>query len=114
MRSRFSKTFSMMIGLLLLVAVPAQASPIKFVDVINVMGDLPTAERELTKALVMGGSDCVAAHYHLARAYVLRGDGKEASRALKAYLEEAPKGEYVKEARELAKKLSSEVKKSTK
>lgn len=43
MRSRFSKTFSMMIGLLLLVAVPTQASPIKFVDVINVMGDLPTA-----------------------------------------------------------------------
>jgi len=29
-----------MIGLLLLVAVPTQASPIKFVDVINVMGDL--------------------------------------------------------------------------
>jgi len=43
MRSRFSKTFSMMIGLLLLVAVPAQASPIKFVDVVNVMGDLQTA-----------------------------------------------------------------------
>jgi hypothetical protein len=40
MRSRFSKTFSMMIGLLLVVAVPTQASPIKFVDVINVMGDL--------------------------------------------------------------------------
>ena len=29
-----------MIGLVLLVAVPTQASPIKFVDVINVMGDL--------------------------------------------------------------------------
>ncbi|HMH42905.1 MAG TPA: PEP-CTERM sorting domain-containing protein, partial [Pyrinomonadaceae bacterium] len=29
-----------MIGLLLLVAVPTQAGPIKFVDVINVMGDL--------------------------------------------------------------------------
>ncbi|HYX28658.1 MAG TPA: PEP-CTERM sorting domain-containing protein [Pyrinomonadaceae bacterium] len=29
-----------MIGLLLVVAVPTQASPIKFVDVINVMGDL--------------------------------------------------------------------------
>jgi PEP-CTERM motif-containing protein len=42
MRSRFSKIFSTMIGLLLLVAVPTQASPIKFVDVINVMGDLQT------------------------------------------------------------------------
>jgi len=40
MISRFSKTFSMIIGLLLVVAVPTQASPIKFVDVINVMGDL--------------------------------------------------------------------------
>ena len=40
MISRFSKTFSMMIGLLLVVAVPTQAGPIKFVDVINVMGDL--------------------------------------------------------------------------
>jgi Flp pilus assembly protein TadD len=78
------------------------------------MGDLPAAERELTKALVMGGAECVAAHYHLARAYLMRGDGKEASRALKAYLEEAPKGEYATEARELAKKLGSEVKKSSK
>ena len=42
MRSRFTKTFSTMIGLLLVVAVPTQASPIKFVDVINVMGDLQT------------------------------------------------------------------------
>ena len=40
MRTRFFQTFSTMIGLLLLVAVPTQASPIKFVDVINVMGDL--------------------------------------------------------------------------
>jgi hypothetical protein len=40
MISRFSKTFSMIIGLLLVVAVPTQAGPIKFVDVINVMGDL--------------------------------------------------------------------------
>lgn len=78
------------------------------------MGDLPAAERELTKALVMGGADCVAAHYHLARAYVLRGDGKEASRAIKAYLEESPHGEYVKEARELAKKLGAEVKQPSK
>lgn len=40
MRTRIFQTFSTMIGLLLLVAVPTQASPIKFVDVINVMGDL--------------------------------------------------------------------------
>jgi tetratricopeptide (TPR) repeat protein len=77
-------------------------------------GDLPTAERELNKALVMGGADCVAAHYHLARAYVMRGDAQEAYRAIKAYLEEAPHGEYMKEARELAKKLGSEVKQASK
>jgi hypothetical protein len=40
MSSRFPKTISTMIGLLLVVAVPTQASPIKFVDIINVMGDL--------------------------------------------------------------------------
>jgi tetratricopeptide (TPR) repeat protein len=71
------------------------------------MGDLPAAERELTKALVMGGADCVAAHYHLARIYVMRGDSKEAARAINAYLEESPHGDYVKEARELAKKLGN-------
>jgi len=42
MRSRFFKTFSTIIGLLLVVAVPTQAGPIKFVEVINVMGDLQT------------------------------------------------------------------------
>ena len=40
MRSRFPKILTTVIGLLLAVAVPTQASPIKFVDVINVMGDL--------------------------------------------------------------------------
>lgn len=64
-------------------------------------GDLTGAERELTKALVMGGAECVAAHYHLARIYLARGDKNEALRAVRAYLEDAPKGEYVKEAKEL-------------
>ena len=71
------------------------------------MGDLPAAERELTKALIMGGADCVAAHYHLARAYVKRGDPSEAARSIKAYLDEAPKGEYAREARELARNLGN-------
>lgn len=78
------------------------------------MGDLPSAEVELTKALVMGGADCVAAHYHLARAYMLRGDEKEAARAINAYLEESPHGEYANEAREFAKKLGGAVKQSRK
>jgi tetratricopeptide (TPR) repeat protein len=70
-------------------------------------GDLATAETELTKALVMGGSECVAAHYHLARIYLARGDSTEAWRALEAYLGDAPKGEYVTEAKQLEKKIKA-------
>jgi len=71
-------------------------------------GDLPSAERELTKALVMGGTECIAAHYHLARIYLSRGDIAEASRSVRAYLDDAPKGEYANDARELEKKLKAQ------
>jgi hypothetical protein len=40
MRSRIFRPAGTFISLLLLVAVPVQASPIKFADVVNVMGDL--------------------------------------------------------------------------
>ena len=40
MRSRIFRPIGTFISLLLLVAVPVQASPIKFVDVVNVMGEL--------------------------------------------------------------------------
>jgi PEP-CTERM motif len=40
MRTRVFRTIAMLTSLLLLVAVPTQASPIKFADVVNVMGDL--------------------------------------------------------------------------
>lgn len=40
MRTRVIRPIATFISLLLLVAVPAQASPIKFADVVNVMGDL--------------------------------------------------------------------------
>jgi len=68
-------------------------------------GDLAGAERELTKALIMGGADCVAAHYHLARTYLARGDKTEALRAVRVYLQDAPKGEYVKEAKQLEEQI---------
>jgi len=71
-------------------------------------GDLVTAERELTKSLVMGGFECIAAHYHLARIYFSRGDLAEASRAVRVYLEEAPKGEYVDDAKQLEQKLKQQ------
>jgi tetratricopeptide (TPR) repeat protein len=70
-------------------------------------GDLAGAERELTKALVMGGADCVAAHYHLARIYLARGEKTEALRAIQAYLEDAPKGEYVREAKQLENQIKA-------
>jgi len=71
-------------------------------------GDLGNAERELTKALVMGGAQCVAAHYHLARIYFARGDNDEAVRALHAYLDEAPKGEYAADAKQLEKQIRTQ------
>src|SRR5713226_1413557 len=40
MRTRFFRPIATILSLLLLIAVPAQASPIKFADVVNVMGDL--------------------------------------------------------------------------
>ena len=46
MRIRFFRPLATMISLLLLVAVPAQASPIKFADVMNVMGDLRSSQIE--------------------------------------------------------------------
>jgi len=70
-------------------------------------GDLASAETELTKALVMGGSECVAAHYHLARIYLARGDTAEALRALQAYLADAPKGEFVAEAKQLENQIKT-------
>jgi tetratricopeptide (TPR) repeat protein len=74
------------------------------------IGDLPAAEKELTKALVMGGAECVAAHYHLARIYLSRGDTAEAIRSVKSYLDEAPRGEYVNDARHLEKQLKHQSK----
>jgi tetratricopeptide (TPR) repeat protein len=73
-------------------------------------GDMTRAEQELTKALVMGGEECVAANYLLARIYMARGDTAEASRSVELYLEDAPKGEYAEDARQLQKKLQTEVK----
>lgn len=69
------------------------------------MGDVATAERELTKALVMGGAQCLAAHYHLARIYLARGDRNEALRSVRAYLQDAPKGEHAADAKVLESQI---------
>ena len=70
------------------------------------LGDLPTAEGELTRALIMGGAECVAAHYHLARIYFSRGDVDDAARSVKSYIQLAPRGEFITEAKELSAKIS--------
>ena len=72
------------------------------------MGDVATAEGELTRALIMGGAECVAAHYHLARIFMSRGDLAEAARSVQAYIQEAPRGEFITEAKELAQKIQSQ------
>ena len=71
------------------------------------LGDLETAEAELTRSLIMGGEECVAAHYHLARIFVNRGDFTEAARSVRSYLQRAPRGELVKEANDLARRIEN-------
>ena len=70
-------------------------------------GDLDSAEAELTRALIMGGADCVAAHYHLARVYLNRGAVTDATRSVQAYIQQAPRGEFIKEAKDLERKIAS-------
>jgi tetratricopeptide (TPR) repeat protein len=71
------------------------------------LGDLEVAEGELTRALIMGGDECVAAHYHLARIYFNRGDLTEAARSVQSYIQLAPRGEFIKEAKELAAQIAA-------
>ena len=73
-------------------------------------GDAPGAEVELTKALVMGGTECAAANYHLARIYLGRRDPSEAERAVRSYLKDAPRGEFAEDARRLHQQIQAELK----
>ncbi|HEU4434622.1 MAG TPA: DUF2012 domain-containing protein [Pyrinomonadaceae bacterium] len=74
------------------------------------LGDLESAEGELTRALIMGGDECIAAHYHLARVYLDRGDLAEAARSVNVYIDSAPRGELIKEAKELARRIDQKKK----
>ena len=70
------------------------------------LGDLEVAEQELTRALITGGAECAAAHYQLARIYFSRGAIDDATRSVQAYIQQAPRGEFIKEAKELQEKIS--------
>jgi tetratricopeptide (TPR) repeat protein len=72
------------------------------------LGEIEIAEAELTRALIMGGDECVAAHYHLARIYMTRGDRPEAAHSVRTYIQLAPKGELIKEAKALAHQLAND------
>lgn len=74
------------------------------------LGDVESAEAELTRALIMGGDECIAAHYHLARVYLDRGDLAEAARSVNAYIDSAPRGELIKEAKELVRRIDNKKK----
>src|SRR5262249_29989578 len=69
-------------------------------------GDLPAAEGELSKALIEGNSNLVAAHFYLAQVYVLKRDLNEANCELNAYLKEVPNGEYSEDARQMLQKIA--------
>ena len=71
------------------------------------LGEIEIAEAELTRALIMGGDECVAAHYHLARIYMTRDDRLAAARSVQSYIQLAPKGELIKEAKELARQIEN-------
>jgi Flp pilus assembly protein TadD len=74
------------------------------------LGELDTAEAELTRSLIMGGAECVAAHYHLARIFMTRGDLNGAARSVQSYIEMAPQGEFIEEAKALAQQVAKKKK----
>lgn len=74
------------------------------------MGEVETAQDELTRSLIMGGDECIAAHYHLARIFMTRGDLAGAARSVQTYLDVAPRGELAKEAKDLAAQIQKKKK----
>lgn len=71
------------------------------------MNDLPVAERELVKALLLGGPRYTAAHYYFAHVYLKTGRREEAAKELKLFLETASPGEMASQARVLLQELNT-------
>ncbi len=69
--------------------------------------DLPVAEKELVRALLLGGNDYAIAHYYFAHVYLKSGRREEAARQLKLYLASAPAGETATHAKVMAEQLSA-------
>jgi len=69
--------------------------------------DLPAAERELVKALLLGGPRYSSAHYYFAHVYMKTGRREEAARELKLFLKTAPPGEMASQAHALLDELAT-------
>jgi tetratricopeptide (TPR) repeat protein len=70
------------------------------------MDNLVVAERELVKALLLGGEQYSNAHYYFAHVYLKTGRREEATRELTLFLKTAPAGEMAAQARSLLQQLS--------
>jgi tetratricopeptide (TPR) repeat protein len=70
--------------------------------------DLPTAEKEIVKALVLGGEQYSIAHYYFAHVYLKYGRRKEAGHELRLFLKTAPQGEMMVQAQSMLRQLPRE------
>jgi tetratricopeptide (TPR) repeat protein len=69
------------------------------------LNDLEVAERELVKALLLGGPQYSTTHYYFAHIYLKTGRREEAGRELALFLKTAPHGEMAAQARALLQQL---------
>lgn len=84
----------------------SQAAGHLYLGVAWLGGDnLDGAERELTRALEMGGPPYSVAHYHLAGVHMKKGERDGAIHELEAYLLGSPEGEQARQARALLEQL---------
>ena len=67
--------------------------------------EIDQAERELSKALSLGGEAYANAHFYLALVHMKRGEREAAIAELNTYLEKLPKGEKAPRARQLLETL---------
>jgi Tfp pilus assembly protein PilF len=71
------------------------------------MNDLIVAERELVKALLLGGERYCNAHYYFAHVYLKTGRRAEAAHEFTLFLKTAPPGDMAEQARALLQQLSA-------
>jgi tetratricopeptide (TPR) repeat protein len=70
--------------------------------------DLDVAERELGKALEIGGPQYSVAHFHLAGVHLKKGDRDRAIHELETYLAASPSGDQANQARQLLEQIKQQ------